>query len=120
MNWKGRGRKQSYTQYYHGRKQSYTQYYQRDLPQMTKKFPSLEGTTFMTVYIKQDSEDCKLLVAQLLAGHPSGTGLSRARQRMPYNKGFANLPRVHALNIKPGLPGWGVGHDADNLILETL
>jgi len=49
MNWKGCGRKWSYIQYY-----------QRDLPQMTNKNPSLEGTTFLKVYIKQDSEDCML------------------------------------------------------------
>jgi len=60
-----------------------------------------------------------LLVAQLLVGHPSRTGLSGARQRMSYNEGFANLPTVHALNIKPGPPRWEVGHEAD-LILEKL
>jgi hypothetical protein len=49
MNWKGCGRKRSYIQYY-----------QRNLPQMTNKNPSLEGTTFLKVYIKHDGEDCML------------------------------------------------------------
>jgi hypothetical protein len=51
--------------------------------------------------------------------HPSGTGLSSARQRTSNNEGFASLPTVYALNIKPGSPHWEVGHKTD-LIVEEL
>jgi len=37
----------------------------------------------------------------------------------PTMRGLPSLPRVHALNIKPGSPRWEVGHEAD-LILEEL